>query len=122
MLAHGVRDFIVTRLRGRPLGGVVFRSVDFQYGGQCVVIRVQGDSDSLQALEDQVLADQNGDHYWDYEIVEDSHIPRLTLFTFTISQSMRGARKGNNSDPTGTYDNKSETRSQKSSHSSQHTT
>lgn len=65
------------------------------------------------------LVDEHGEPYWTYEWDgEEISIPKLTVNTFLVVQSMRGATRGNNSDPTGIYDNKSDTKSQTSSHSS----
>jgi hypothetical protein len=119
MLSRGVRDFLVSHFRGRPIGGQVYRA-KHEIFGQVIVLRISGDESSLRDAKDEVLnfVDGNGQTYWDYELEKQEVIEELTTHSFSITQSLRGCIRGPNSDPK--YDNKSESRSR--SHSSKPST
>ncbi len=109
MLSHGVRDFIVQKMKTRPIGGSIYRS-NLQDYGQCIIIRAAGTRQSLESFETEVLSmtDDNGDAFWEYtkQYKPDEAIYRLSTYTFTIIQSTRGAIRGPNSNPV--YDNQSD--------------
>lgn len=114
MLVRGVREFLVESFKGRPVGGHVRRVNNDDYG-QAVVLIISGEENFLMTVENTVIA-ANTPEYWDYEMQEETVIPRFATQSFTITQSARGAVRGPNSDPA--HDNKSETRAQSSKHSS----
>ncbi|RYH00499.1 hypothetical protein EON65_49330 [archaeon] len=100
LLTYGVRDFLVQCFKGRPVSGQVFRA-NKEYYGQCIILRISGDRESLKVAEDEVLSlkDENGVAYWDFEVEREDSIHALGSHSFTMTQSGRGAPSGPNSDP-----------------------
>lgn len=109
MLERGVRQYIVNEMKGRPIGGLIYRSQLPDYG-QCIIIRASGTPDALESFENAVLClkDEEGNIYWEYSKTYkvDETLGELIAYTFSIGQSTRGAESGRNSDPA--YDNKSQ--------------
>ena len=116
MLKHGVRDFIVKQMAGRPIGGMIYRSLLPDYG-QCIIIRASGTPDALNLFENSVLRlkDTESRIYWEYSkfYKQDEPLEDLINYDFTIAQSTRGAVRGPKSDQK--YDNKSERQSSQKS-------
>ncbi len=109
MLERGVREYIANQMKGRPIGGMIYRSTLPDYD-QCLIIRASGTPGALELFENTVLdlTDEEGNDYWECSRVykPEEALTKLASYEFTIGQSSRGAVRGPNSDPK--YDNKSE--------------
>lgn len=110
LLERGLREFLVSKFKGRRIGATVFRANLVNEGcGQCIIIRVCGEEEELAAMEDEVLrmTDGNGQYYWEYatDYKAEQRVNALVSQDFSITQSIHGAVCGQTSDPT--YDNKS---------------
>eukprot|EP01040_Poterioochromonas_malhamensis_P006895 gene6895-7435_t len=108
MLERGVRDYIVSQMRGRAIGGMVYREKLPSYG-QSVIIRACGTREALRSLETSVLS-RDGNEYWEWDVdtpmYRDCEVEHISSHEFSIAESRRGAICGANSDPKN--DNKSE--------------
>lgn len=103
LLEHGLRQFIVQQMTGRPITGAVNRA-RLDEVGQCIIIVATAPPEVLDSMEVQVL----GSDYWsDWQMTHCD--PRFSMSTnrgFNIIQSLYGSICGPNSDPQ--HDNKSE--------------
>jgi hypothetical protein len=108
MLERGVRDYIGSQMRGRAIGGMVYREKLPSYG-QAVIIRACGTREALRSLETSVLS-RDGNEYWDWDVdtpmYRDCEVEHISSHEFSIAESRRGAMCGSNSDHKN--DNKSE--------------
>lgn len=113
ILKYGVREYIVYKMTGRPIGGLIYRSTLPDYG-QCIIIRASGTHESLDLFENDILTitDDSGNTFWEYTKAyrPDESLRNLPSYNFTIGQSNYGAKRGPNSDPK--HDNQSEKSSQ----------
>lgn len=101
-MERGVREYIGNQMKGRPIGGMIYRSTLPDYD-QCLIIRASGTPGALELFENTVLClkDEEDRIYWEYSKVykPDEPLPELISYDFTIGQSTRGAVRGPNSDP-----------------------
>jgi hypothetical protein len=108
MVPYGVRDFISQNLS--HLSGTI-RRVNNEMYGQHLVLTVSGTPAAFENLENGLL--RQNDAYWHWRMTDSAEQYHMANFNFNIVQSSYGAACGPNSDPK--YDNKSQSRSSKSS-------
>jgi hypothetical protein len=71
MLTHGVRDFFVSRFRGRPIDGQVYRANNDHYG-QCIILCISGECSRKDAKEGILnFVNESGQPYWHYGLVRE---------------------------------------------------
>jgi len=113
-LEHGIRDWVLRQMTGRPVSGYVRRAYLEGYGQSLIIVAISTPL-QLQLLEDELLSLTPYWGDWTQDSNSDSR-PDPGQHTFVIAQSLKGATSGPNSE--GIYDNASDARSKQSSHSS----
>ena len=98
MVVNGVREFIVDGFRGRPICGSVQRAYNEQ-DGQYLIVNAAGSLESLQRLENDLFSAEVT-HWVDWTEIKCEGRARLPQNReFTILNSQRYAKCGENSNP-----------------------
>ena len=103
MIVHGVRNYIVQCVTGRPIVGYVRRMCLEEYGGQCVTIKVSGTIDALNKLVEELL-NEKLNTYWQWEQrVVPRVLTEISNHSYSILRSTYGAESGPGSDPSNDF-------------------